>query len=132
MEEIIGYKDISLGEMNRVIKGYVERYQYAYNYSSSFSDKFSALMAEMVGRISEWHSKTILMDSDQYGVHKMRMKVGLGECGIRQIPYSDTAYEGYDYVFDIEVVYDGEYRDSTYDVTESVCDVFHVNLEVIV
>lgn len=132
MEEIIGYKDISLSDMNRIIKGYVERYQCAYNYSSSFADRFSALMAEMVGRISEWHSKTILMDSDRIGVHKMRMKVGLGECGIQQIPYRDTAYEGYDTVFEIEVVYDGEYRDSTYDVTESVFDVFHVNMEVIV
>ena len=125
MVEIIGYKDISL-------KGYVERYQTAYNYSSSFADKFSALMADTVGRISEWHSKTILRDSDRIGVHKMRMKVGLGEEGLKRISYRDTEYTEYDSVFDIEVVYDGEYRDSTYDVTESVFDVFHVNMEVIV
>ena len=132
MEEIIGYYDISIEEMVRIIKGYVERYRCTYNYSSSFADKFSALMAEMVGRISEWHSKTILMDSDCIGVHKMRIKVGLGECGIQQIPYRETAYAGYDYVFDIEIVYDGEFRDSTYDVTDSVCVVFHANMEVIV
>lgn len=131
MVEIIGYKDISLEEMGRIFKEYVNRYRDDIGHLR-FANAFYAFMDDVIGNITSWHANTILNDSDRIGVHKMRMKVGLGESGIQQIPYRKTTYDEYDNVFDIEVVYDGEYRDSTYDVTESVFDVFHVNMEVIV
>lgn len=127
MEVVLGYKDISLEDMDRIIKGYVENYRCAYNCEYSHSQAYYDLLGDIMRNVNEWHRGTILKDADRVGVHKMRMKVGIGDGGIKQIPYRETAYDEFDNVFVIEVVYDG-----SYDLTEYAQNVFHVNMEVIV
>lgn len=126
MNTIIGYKGISLGEMSRIINGYVENYRCALNFEYSYSQSYNDLMGNIADKVMEWHRNTILKDADQTDVHKLRMKVGIGDEGIIQIPYGETAYDEFDNVFVIAIVYDG-----SYDLNEYVMDVFHVNMEVI-
>lgn len=125
MKAIANYKDISVIDFCPIVNGYAERYIDGFCDSIRSINEFSALMAVILDRVCNWRRKLVMTDAEQIGVHKLRMKVGIDNKGIKQILYRDTECGGYSIVFDIEFVYDG-----FYDLNENICDVLHVNMEV--